>query len=325
MTAVWLPDGPPAVTLADLRSRLVAGHPPGDLRGLPVRVRDAVTLARRMGAPVLPALDAALGALDDDRRRDRALRVATAQARAVAGGLLALPVVLVPGLGRLLDLDLLGFYRTGGGVAVAAIAAALVVTAAVVTGLALRRATRPRPRAHTGSLAFPVLVTLAAASLAGPVVAAGVATVAAVLRQRSATRVPADLDAVVDLVATALAGGGSVGAALRAVADLGVGPTTELRRLALCHELGHPAPAGPLAPLAAVLVSSAEWGAPAVPTLQALARDLRAEALSEALAAAERLPAQLTFPTALCLLPAAVLLIGAPLVTDGLATAAGAR
>jgi Xaa-Pro dipeptidase len=39
------------------------------------------------------------------------------------------------------------------------------------------------------------------------------------------------------------------------------------------------------------------------------------------LAAAERLPALLAFPTALCLMPASVLLVGAPLLAVGLAAA----
>jgi hypothetical protein len=51
-------------------------------------------------------------------------------------------------------------------------------------------------------------------------------------------------------------------------------------------------------------------------------RDLRADDLARVLAAAERLPAQLTFPTALCLLPATLLLVGAPIVHAGLAAAA---
>lgn len=319
---------PPAVSLAEVRSRVAAGAPPGDVRALPRRVRHAVAVAEQVGAPLLPALDASAEALEDDRRAQQALRVATAQARAVAGGLLALPALLVPGLGRLLGLDLIGFYTTPTGAVIVVIAAALVIVGAVSVAVLVRRASRPRP-AGAGRAPMGLLVGAVVTLLAGvlPGLVAGVVAVS-VVRRRGAGRGEAGRDGagddVVDLVATALAGGLGPAAALRVVADLGVGPCVELRRLALAHDLGRPLASEALAPLAAVLGASRTWGAPAVPTLRALARDLRAEALAVALAAAERLPAQLTFPAALCLLPASVLLIGAPLVADGLAAATGA-
>jgi Flp pilus assembly protein TadB len=282
----------PAAALADLRGRIVAGAPAGDLRDVPPRVRRAVEVALAVGAPLSPALDAAVAALDDDRRRAHAVRVATAQARAVAAGLLALPVLLVPGLGRLLDVDLLGFYATPVGGAVLAVAGALAALGAVVIRALVRRAAATDAR-----------------------------------RRWSPRCADPCLDETADLVATALAGGTSLSAALRLVARRGAGDRRELERLALAAELGrvHEVDAGPLAPLARVLAATQRWGAPAAASLRALGRDLRAERLADALAAAERLPAQLTFPTALLLLPASVLLLGAPLVADGLATAAGAR
>jgi pilus assembly protein TadC len=71
--------------------------------------------------------------------------------------------------------------------------------------------------------------------------------------------------------------------------------------------------------LRAVLTTAGEVGAPAAPTLRHLARDLRAAELARLMAAAERLPAQLTVPTTLLLLPVTLLLVGAPLVASGLA------
>ncbi len=59
-------------------------------------------------------------------------------------------------------------------------------------------------------------------------------------------------------------------------------------------------------------------GAPVGPALRRLAADVRADELARVLAAAERLPVRLTFPTALCLLPGTLLLIGAPIVSAGL-------
>ncbi|MFP4234382.1 MAG: hypothetical protein ACLFUG_05585, partial [Nitriliruptoraceae bacterium] len=70
--------------------------------------------------------------------------------------------------------------------------------------------------------------------------------------------------------------------------------------------------------LAAIIAAADRTGAPVAPSLRHLARELRADDLARVLAAAERLPAQLTFPTALCLLPATVLLVGAPIVHTGL-------
>lgn len=275
----------PVEALADLRGRIVAGAPVGDLAGVPPRVGRAVRVALAVGAPLVPALDAALAALDDDRSRERAVRVATAQARAVAVGLLCLPVLLVPGLGRVLDVDLLGFYATPAGGVVLALAGALVLTGAALVWAVLRRATAPRPARGRG--------------------------------------LDPDLDEVADLVATALAGGTSTSAALRLVGGAGVGDRRALDRLALAAELGRvdDRVGGPLLPIARVLGATRRWGAPAAASLRALASDVRAERLADALAAAERLPALLTVPTALFLLPASVLLLGAPLVADGLAHA----
>lgn len=273
---------PHVEALADLRGRIVAGAPAGDLTGVPPRVRRAVGVAVEVGAPLVPALDAALAALADDRSHRRAVRVATAQARVVAAGLLCLPVLLVPGLGRVLGVDLLGFYATPAGGIVLALAGTLVLVGAALVWAILRRATTPVPT-----------------------------------RRR---RVEPDLDELADLLATALAGGTSTSAALRIVGAVGVGDRRALDRLALAAELGRldDGVSGPLQPLVRVLAATRRWGAPAAASLRALATDLRAERLADALAAAERLPALLTVPTALFLLPASVLLLGAPLVADGL-------
>lgn len=310
--------------LADLRGRIVAGAPVGDLRATPPRVQRAVRVALEVGAPLVPAVDAATAALEDDDRRRRAVQVATAQARTVAAGLLCLPLLLVPGLGRILGVDLLAFYATSAGRVVLAVAASLIAVGAVLVRATIRRATagldRRRGRVGPAVLAGAVL-GLGVGATAG--VVAGV-MVLAVGRRPAATHDPS-LDEVADLVATALAGGTSTSAALRLVGRVGVGDPAALDRLALAADLGRvdDAQAGSLAPLAQVLAATRRWGAPAAASLRALARDLRAEELARALAAAERLPAQLTVPTTLCLLPASVLLLGAPLVADGLASAGG--
>jgi len=119
--------------------------------------------------------------------------------------------------------------------------------------------------------------------------------------------------------------------ALRLVADTLPGCGTSLRRLALEAELGalgaHVGPvvgarASAVERLRGVLATAEDVGASPSRALVALAADLRADRLADTLAAAERLPAQLTFPTTLLLLPATVLLVGAPIVDVGLRAAA---
>jgi hypothetical protein len=123
----------------------------------------------------------------------------------------------------------------------------------------------------------------------------------------------------------AVGGGLPPSATLRAAADEVPQLATPLRRLALDLEHGHvPAPTVPgVDRLADVLTTADAVGAPVGPTLRRLAADVRADELARVLAAAERLPVQLTFPTALCLLPGVLFLVGAPIVASGLAAAGG--
>lgn len=266
----------------EVRTRLLVGAPPEDLTGLPARAVRALRVAEAVGAPGIPALDAALAARDDDLARARAVHVATAQARAVAIALAALPVVAVTGLGALLDLDLWGFYRSPVGTLVGLAGIGL---AAAGVGIAWRLVTRTGRRPRRGSHGT---------------------------------------DEVADLLATAVTGGYGTAAALRIVADVVPDHAATLRRAALAIDLGD----DPHLPrgfdrVATALRTSARWGAPVGPPLRRIAADLRADDLARALAAAERLPALLAFPTALCLLPSCVLLVGAPLIAEGVRAAAG--
>lgn len=328
MTAATWGRSPAAVgALADLRIRVAAGAPVGDVSGLPVRVRSAVTLAEETGAPLLPVVASAIAGLEDDRRRDRALRVATAQTRAVTTGLVALPVVLVPMLARLLDLDVGAFYATTAGRAVLTVALGLLATGGGLVHVAVRRARRPPDRRRTSRPGVALLAGAVVGSLTGPIggvlATAGVAVATSSPRRASLT--VADRDEAADLLAVALEAGLSASAACRAAAAVARPPVAvALRHLALALVIDGPGVAD-LSAHAEVLRSSGAWGSPAAPALRSLARDLRAEALADALAAAERLPAQLTVPTALCFLPASVLLIGAPLVAEGIGAVAGVR
>ena len=339
-----------------LRLRVSAGAPVADLGQLSERTGRAVAIAERSGAPLLGALDGALAAEDDLARARRAVTVASAQARAVAAGLIGAPLLLVPALGRLVGADLRDFYTSSAGLVVLAVGVGLLALgAALIVVLITRvgRASASRARAGVG----PAMVAAAAALLAWRVVGPSLVPLAALLAHHLASsrrgQRPAPdvgIDEAVDLAATALGGGVSPAEALRLAADELPALAAGLRRLAFDLELGlaigepagtpgrallpprgAPRPRGsrtapretrssdPFGRLAAVLTAADAIGAPAVPTLRRLGADLRAEELTRVLAAAERLPAQLTFPTALCLLPATVLLVGAPIVHAGLA------
>ncbi|MBW3662900.1 MAG: type II secretion system F family protein [Actinobacteria bacterium] len=273
--------------LDEVRARLEVGAPVPPDADLHPRLHRALQLARAVGAPALPALDAAAAALDDDDRRRRALQVATAQARTVAVGLVVLPLLALPVFGAMTGVDVLGFYASPAGRVVAVLAVGLFTAGAAIAALLLRSATADRPD-RLGAVT--------------------------------------DLDEVADLVATALSSGAPAGFALRATARVLPHHAAQLERLALVIERGV-APSHPVSPragfdrIAALVRTGISWGAPVAPSLRRLGRDVRAERLAAALARAEALPARLTFPTALCLLPATVLSIGAPLLASGLAAA----
>ncbi len=325
------------------------GHP--DPAQLPARCRRAVDLAERIGAPLLPTVEAARAALEDQRRAERAVTVASAQTRVVAGGLLVAPLVLVPGLARLVGADLLGFYTSGVGVLVLMVGLSLLLLGAVLVAALVRRVGRRPTRRRHDPLALGAGVVAAVVSYRsfGAIAAlpAGLLVAHLVGRHRRDTTPPDGVDEVADLVATALTAGVSGPEALRLVADLLPDHALRLRRLAFGLELGMEGPdllgepggagvaaataapraaaphttgrhADPLLRLAALLSAAERSGAPVADSVRDLARRFRADDLARTLAAAERLPAQLTFPTALCLLPATVLLIGAPIVHTGL-------
>jgi hypothetical protein len=324
-----------------LRVRIAAGDAFVD-RGfdLPPRTRRAVEVAADVGAPVLDALDGALGAQEDARRARRAVAVASAQTRTVAAGLLVAPVLLVPGLGRLVGADLVGFYSSPAGLLVLAAGTGLLALGAAVISVLVRRVGRAAEPGGAGGAMAGAAALLAGAlawRLVGPVAvpAATLMTHRLATRGRGSPARHAGVDEAADLTAVALAGGVSAAEALRVAAGQLPALAPELHRLAFDLEYGlgpdHDAadrrtarPTGsadPLGRLGAVLAAAVTTGSPAAPTLRRLATDLRADDLAAVLAAAERLPAQLTFPTALCLLPATVLLIGAPIVHAGLLAA----
>jgi Flp pilus assembly protein TadB len=328
----------PEQALDELHLAVVAGAPLGALDGLPPRAQRAVTLAQEVGAPLVTAIEAARAAQDDARRAERAVAVASAQTRVVAGGLLAAPLVLVPGLARLVDADLVGFYTTPLGGLVLAVGLALLALGALLVVVLVRRVGRaPTPdaaRRDPVALVAAAVIALVVGRTVGWLLAlpAALAAEHLVSRRRVLSAPVRGADEVADLVATALAAGVSGPEALRLSAERLPEHAGRLRRLAFGLELGmgpddlqlaSPASSGgsvvvdPMRRLAALLASADRTGAPVAASIRHLAAQCRADDLARVLAAAERLPAQLTFPTALCLLPATVLLIGAPIVQTG--------
>jgi Flp pilus assembly protein TadB len=274
-----------------VRLHLEAGVPLGPELRLSPRVQRAVSVAQLVGSPLLVAIESAAAAEEDAQRSVRAVAVATAQSRTVALGLVLAPLLLVPVIGRLAGADVVAFYTGSLGRSVLLVGLLLLGAGALVARALVGRVGRPHPDAM--------------------------------------------LEEAVELTATAISGGSGTAAALRTVAAVLPPQGERLRRLALELDLGvavdamaersgaHRGEPDALRRLRVVITTAASVGAPSAGALARLARDLRAAELARVLAAAERLPAQLTFPTTLLLLPATVLLIAAPLLDAGLRRVAG--
>ena len=273
--------------LDELRARASAGELLDPERIHAPELARVVALARVGGSPLLPALDACAEALADRADIADTVRVATAQAKAVAMGLLVLPAVLVPALGAMLDLDLLGFYRSPAGLVVAALAGGLLTLGATAIRVLLRRAAR--------------------------------------LAQAPSGQDTTD-DETIDLLATVTAGATVPGHACRLVAASVPTHRSVLERCALALQFDHAVDVpAPFDRVLRTLSRAGRLGAPSAPALRRLAAAVRNERRTRALESAQRLPALLTFPTALCLLPASILLVGAPLIASGLGSLAAGR
>lgn len=304
--------------LAELRARVAVGAGLGDGADLEPAVGRALRLATEVGAPLAPELDRALALADERAELASAVRIATAPARAVAVALTLAPLVLVPALGRLLEVDLAAFYATPAGTAIG-----LAALAAHLAGVAwVRAATRRGARRRdTGGWLAAVVAGALAAWLWHPLV--GLVVAVLVARRRGSDGGTDGADELVDLVAVAVRGGLAPSAALRrAVDEVDTTLAAHARRLAFALEAGT-VPRGlppPLDRVAEEVATAGRWGAPVAPALARLAGDLRREERTRALEAAARLPAQLTVPTALLILPASVVVVAAPIVAEALAS-----
>lgn len=306
-----------------LRMEVAAGRPPSDLERLAGDAGAAVAIAETVGAPLLPVLDGVADGLRAERDITHAVGAAAAPARLVAVALTALPVVAVPLLGRLAGADLLAFYATPPGMVVAAIGGCLWLAGVAMTVMIARHTRRRGADPSRPSRAPALLAGLAVFAMIGPLAGVIVGLVVALLRRPAGVAVDPSLATVCEVVAAAMSAGVGPAAAIRHAASRLPGPRSDLLRLAMHLDMDREPSVPSLQPLADVLRTSARLGSPAVTALHELAAQLRADRLAAALADAQRLPTRLTFPAALCLLPATLLLVGAPIVAEGLGAVTG--
>lgn len=268
--------------LLSIRAGVAAGHALPSARHLPVPLQARLALAEQLGAPLLPELDLALDDAAADAELGAELRVATAQARAVTVGLVVAPLLVVPALGGLLGVDLVGFYLAPTGRVVLAVAGLLHAAGTAWIVAAVSRVRRRALASAPGSLE--------------------------------------DVE-VVRLLGVSLRSGLGVVGALRATADARPDVAAPLRQLALALDLGAVLPpAAATSSVARTLAAAVAVGSPVTDALVRLAADLLRERRTVVREAAARLPALLTVPTALLVLPATLLLIGAPVLTEAIAT-----
>lgn len=247
---------------------------------LPDEVAEAARHAMALGAPVDRILTTAMSAAEARRATRDRVAVAVAPAASVLRTMAALPVLGGLGMALLLDIDVIGYHATPVGMVTGGLAVGLVVAA-----------------------------LLWAAALRG-----------AVLR---AARVDPIEARAIDAVSSGLRAGLPAPAALRAAGPVlapgpeVVGVVADLQRGALALELGR-APGGlanpQIAAAAHLMRAAGRDGFGAADALGHVAARVRADHAAAVQADAERLAVRLTLPTVLCLLPATLLLVGAPLL-----------
>lgn len=260
-------------------ARAAAGLPI-DPDGLPPRAVRALAVADRLGAPRAPALRAAAAAARDAEDLAAAVAVAAAEGRSVARALVVAPPVIGPAAALLVTDAPMAVWQTPVG-------RALLVLALLLWG--------------AGAL---VVRTLVARAAPGPRVGSAGTT-----------------EELLELAAIALGAGCGLADSLRRAADaLGGDAPAGVSALALWLELGAdgPVPSG-WEQIGPPLSAARRDGVPLVALVRSLASAERRQHHQRALERAARLGARLTLPTTLLLLPAALVVVGAPLLHGALA------
>lgn len=280
------------------------------------RTRRALDLAGDLGAPAGDVLRAAAARADSDADAVRALRRASAQGRAVALGLALAPPALAPLLARLVSPDGTAFWTSGTGRLVLLLAGVLWLLGVAVVVLLLRRAggtpATPGAGGGTGWLLLGALLAVSGRPLLGLL-----AGLPALRAGRPAP--PSGRDELLELACVGLRAGLPLGHALRRAGGVLPHLSDAGARLALWLELGAAEEPPCLPDLAVPLARAHRLGAPVLPVAERLAARLRTDVLQRRLEAAERLPVQMTVPTTLLLLPAALLVVLAPVLDAALA------
>lgn len=312
--------------LTELAADVDTGDPAADL------LLRALALGERTGGGAADAVDRALDVIDEEAGLRRLITVRTAQAKGTAVILAALPVAVWL-LMILLDPATVRFYATPVGALTGLVAIGLALTSWYVMrrlagGVAAaadaadplgthRRAPAVRRGLAAGAVTA-LMVTVAVGPAAG--LAAAVLVASAVARPRAVAggAVGGTAD-VIELMAMALGAGMPAPTALAEISRLAPDSArtllrTAARRTAAGWQVDAALADTPLEPLGATLAAVGRWGAPAVPALRRLARDVRAERRAAAELAAERLQLRLVFPTTLLTLPAFVLGVVPPLL-----------
>lgn len=267
--------------------RLEAGDPAVALAAGGPRLRRLLDVAEETGAALGPAVSSLIASEHDRDDMRRAVKVATAQAKAVAALLVATPFVLVPGLSGLTGMDVAGFYGSRVGRSMGVIGTLFVGVGVAAIVIMIARVGRTRRDGGSGAFVTD--------------------------------------DEVAELLATALSSGMPLSLAVRTVSSVAPSHRRSLLAIAMTIELDlDEPPQGGVDPLTVLVLEAWHLGAPLVPALRRHAMRQRADQRARVLARVERLPVLLALPTALCLLPGTVLLVGAPIVHAGLVSLAGA-
>lgn len=251
---------------------------PVDPATVPPRARRSLAVAERLGAPRADVLRAASASLAAEEELARAVAVAAAEGRSVARALVLAPPVVGPFTALLVTDEPFAVWATPLGRTVLVLAACLWLAGAGVVRRLVRSALRP---ARSGAGPSPELL---------------------------------------DLVGIALLGGLTLPAALRLAAA--EGPAQAAGRTsaaAMWLELGARGPSpGGWESVGPRLAAAAADGVPLAPLVAALAAAARSAEHQRSLQCAARLGARLTLPTTLLLLPAAMLVVAAPLLHGAL-------
>jgi hypothetical protein len=320
--------------------------------GLPAATARALDLAAECGAAVAPVMAAASAVAAERAATRAALEQVVRPAVGIARGLVALPLVLVPVLALVLDIDLWEFWTADPlGQVVALVVMVMVLAAASWLRFLVVVATRPdvgAPErggsriARSGAVVGAVVLTaVVLTAVVGWWAGVGAAVGGWWLTRRGDPGPLPGLDEVADLAAIAVESGHDLCGALRRAAarvpDVALGDAVALvaLRLALSPPRDPAAPGLPLvptpgpvpdpavAPLERLVVDLFLTGQPAADPLRRLARRLRRVEAERVRVAVARLPGRLTFPTALLLVPATVLAIGTPIAMRGLQAVSG--